>query len=43
MKRDYLKPSLNNVNVMIEAGFAISYGAGTPGGEIGFGDYGEEL
>ena len=43
MKKNYVEPNILATTFKLEAGFAISYGAGTPGGEIGFGDYGEEL
>ncbi len=43
MKRNYQTPFLSVEDVKVEKGFATSYGAGTPGGDIGYGDYGEEL
>ncbi len=43
MKRDYQSPYLSVEDVKVEAGFATSYVTGTPGGDIGFNDYGDEL
>lgn len=43
MKKNYQTPFLSVEQVKVEEGFTISYGAGTPGGDIGYGDYGEEL
>jgi hypothetical protein len=41
--KSYKEPKLVELKVKTEAGFATSYGAGTPGGDISYGDYGEEL
>lgn len=43
MKKNYQSPYLSVADVEVEAGFATSYGAGTPGGDIGYNDYGDEL
>ena len=43
MKRNYQQPCFVVADVEIEAGFATSWGAGTPGGEIGYEDYNGEL
>lgn len=43
MKRNYQQPFISVEEVKVETGFATSYGVGTPGGDIGYGDYGEEL
>lgn len=39
----YSQPTLAEINVEVEAGFATSYEAGTPGRDIGYNDYGDEL
>ncbi len=46
MKKSYQSPYLWFMDVKTEAGFAVSdagYGLGTPGGDIGYDEYGNEL
>lgn len=42
-KNFYLQPTITPCFVKIEVGFANSWGAGTPGGDIDYDDYGDEL
>jgi len=42
MKR-YQQPTLTELNVKVEAGFATSVTFNTPGGEFDYNDYGTEL
>ena len=39
----YSQPTLAEINVEVETGFATSVVPGTPGGDIGYNDYGDEL
>ena len=46
MKKNYFAPTIIKDDIKVEAGFQVSdvtWGVDTPGGDIGYNDYGTEL